>query len=247
MRNLRTLFFLCTGLLIGACSGDPASPTGNGTVSGKVTAADGVTPVALANVYAEALGASSGTTTDVDGNYVLTSVPSGEQVIVAEKGNFRSTTTVNVAPNTTTSAPAAKLAPVGKLGYVEGSFDSIEDVIQGLGYAAEQVTHAGLASSATLTQYSMLFLNCGAGVDSSSAATVQALKAWVHAGGTLYASDWELDVIRAMFPEHILAVGSGDEQVITATITDNTLQQFTGKTTASIAYDLGDWRMLQAI
>lgn len=242
----RAFVLLSLAFVATACGGDPAAPTGEGTVTGVVTAGDGVTPVALATVYAQSLGASSGTTSDASGSYTLPGVPAGQQLIVAEKGNFRSTTSVNVAPNATTTAPAAKLAPTGKLGYVQGAYDSIEDIIQDLGYAAESVTHSGLASSATLSQYKMIFLNCGAGVSTSSA-TVNALKAWVQAGGTLYASDWELDVVQAMFPEHILGIGSGDEQVITATITNTDLQQFTGKATASIAYDLGAWKMLQSI
>ena len=246
MLHRRPFLYVSFAFLLAACGGESAAPTGEGTVTGKVTAADGVTPVALANVYAQVLGVGSATKSDVNGNYTLTDVPAGEQVIVAEKGNFRSTTTVNVAPNTTTSAPAAKLAPIGKLGYVPGSYDNIQAIIQSLGYTAESVTHSGLASASTLSQYKMLFLNCGAGVSTSST-TVQALKAWVNAGGTLYASDWELDVIQAMFPEHILAVGSGDDQVITANITNSELQQFTGKTSASIAYDLGAWKMLQSI
>lgn len=246
MLRRRALLLLSAGFFAVSCGGDAAAPTGEGTVTGKVTAADGVTPVALAIVYAQSKGAATGTTSDVSGNYTLTNVPAGQQVIVAEKGNFRSTTTVNVAPNTSTAAPPAKLAPVGKLGYVQGSYDSIEDVIQSLGYTAESVSHTGLTSSATLAQYKMLFLNCGAGV-STSATTVNALKAWVNGGGTLYASDWEMDVIRAMFPEHILAEGSGDEQIITASITNPELQQFTGKATASIAYDLGAWKMMQSI
>lgn len=246
MLRRRALLLLSFGVFAAGCGGDPAAPTGAGTVTGKVTAADGVTPVGLATVYAESKGAASGTISDANGDYTLTNVPAGQQVIVAEKGSFRSTTPVNVAPNTTTTAPAAKLAPTGKLGYVQGAYDSIEDIIQSLGYSAESVMHSSLASSTTLSQYKMLFLNCGAGVSTSSA-TVSALKAWVQAGGTLYASDWELDVVQAMFPEHILGVGSGDGQVITATITSAELQQYTGKTSASIAYDLGAWKMLRSV
>lgn len=231
-----------------ACGSDgPAAPvSGEGTVTGKVTAADGVTPVALASVYAESKGQASAVTSGTDGSYTLTQVPAGTQVIVAVKGNFRATTQVSVKAGATTAAPVAKLAPQGKLGFVAGSFDDIQAIIRTMGYSADSLASTALASATTLAQYKMLFLNCGAGI-STDVQTVNALKAWVHAGGTLYASDFELDVIQAMFPTDIPQSGSGDAQNITATITSTALQQFTGKSTAGIAYDAGGWRMLVGI
>lgn len=252
-RNAKTLRrWLSIGAVIlsaAACSGGSDSVTApgtTGTIAGRVTAGDGTTPVALASVYLESAGPGSGVTSDVGGKYTLQQVPSGSQVVIAVKGNFRSTVTVTVEPGKTTNAPAAKLAPQGKLGYVSGLYDNIQAIVTELGYPIESVSHASLESSSALVQYKMLFLNCGAGV-TTDAATVNALKAWVQAGGTLYVSDWELDVVQAMFPNDILIVGSGDEQTITAAISDATLQQFTGKATASIAYDLPAWKMLQSV
>ena len=229
----------------GGSSDSPAAPAGGfGTITGKVTAGDGTTPVALASVYVESKGKASAVTSDAQGAYSLTEVPAGSQVVVAEKGNFKSSTPVTVSSGKTVAAPAAKLAPTGKLGYVLGSFDSIQHIIQQLGYTAEPIAESSLSNSTLLNQYKMIFLNCGSFVDVSHAA---ALKAWVQAGGTLYASDWELDVIQAMFPNDILSVGSGQEGTVTATITNTALQQFTGKTSVQIQYDLGAWKMLKSI
>lgn len=231
--------------LLAACAGDgPVDPGTPGTIVGKVTAEDGTTPVASATVYVESKGPATAVTSDVNGDYTLSQVAPGSHVVVAEKGNFRSTTAVTVEPGKTTTAPAAKLKPSGKLGYVPGSFDSIEDILTSLGYAPDQLDETSLMTPSVLSQYKMIFMNCGSGTSLNVATT---LKAWVQAGGTLYASDWELDVIQGMFPEHILEIGSGDEQTITANITSPALQTFTGKSVASIAYDLGAWKMLQSI
>jgi hypothetical protein len=234
-------------ILAAGCGGDsPIDPTTPGSISGKVTAEDGTTPVPAAAVFIEANGPSGAgaTTSDVNGNYTISQLQAGSYVVIATKGNFRSETPVTVQPGKTTNA-TVKLAPTGKLGVVLGSYDFIEDILAELGYKPDTIVdHANLENATALAQYKMIFLNCGAFV-STEAAT--ALKAWVQAGGTLYASDWELDVVQAMFPSDILEWGYGDEQDITATVTNTDLQTFTGKSNAAIRYDLASWRMLTSI
>jgi hypothetical protein len=235
-------------LLAAGCGGDsPIDPTTPGSISGKVTAEDGTTPVPAAAVFIEANGPSGAgaTTSDVNGNYTISQLQAGSYVIIATKGNFRSETPVTVQPGKTTNT-TVKLAPTGKLGVVLGSFDTIEDILAELGYKPDTIVdHAILENPTALAQYKMIFLNCGADV-SPDAAT--ALKAWVQAGGTLYASDWELDnIVQPMFPSDILEIGDGDSQDITATITNAALQTFTGKSSAAIAYNLGAWKMLSSI
>jgi hypothetical protein len=247
MTGTRWKALLSALLLAAGCGGEsPIDPTTPGSINGKVTAEDGTTPVPAAAVFIEANGptGAGATTSDVNGNYTISQLQAGAYVIIATKGNFRSTTSVTVQPGKTTNAPPAKLAPVGLLGYVPGSFDSIEDILTELGYAPVVVPYESLTDPTALAQYKMIFLNCGSGISTDAAA---ALKAWVQAGGTLYASDWELDVVQAMFPSDILEIGSGDSQDITATITSTALQTFTGKTSAAIAYDLGAWKMLTSI
>jgi hypothetical protein len=227
------------------CSTAPTVGDGVGSIQGVVTAADGTTPIASATVYVESRGPTNGaTTSNVQGAYTLTNVPSGQQVVVATKGNFKSTTPITVSGTRPTQAPVSKLIPNGKLGYVSGSFDSIEQIVQSLGYSADLLSTSQLNSASALQSYKVIFLNCGAGVSTSAAAN---LKAWVAAGGTLYASDWEVDVVRAMFPNDVITIGSGNTQTVTATIINPALQVFTGKATVSIAYDLPAWRTLKSL
>jgi hypothetical protein len=230
--------------LLSACgAGESIAPGTPGSITGKVTAEDGTTPVASASVYIESKGLATAVMSEVDGDYTISQVEPGTHVVVAEKGNFRSATSVTVQPGRSVTLPA-KLKPSGKLGYVQGSFDRIEDILTSLGYAPDELTETTLMTASALSQYKMIFMNCGSGTSFDVGPT---LKAWIQAGGTLYASDFELDFVQSMFPEHILQIGSGDQQSVTANITNPALEAFTGKATAAIVYDLGAWRMLQSI
>src|SRR5688500_12406789 len=138
-------WFALVGIaLLSACgAGESIAPGTPGTITGKVTAEDGTTPVASASVYIESKGQATAVTSEVDGDYTITQVEPGSHVVVAEKGNFRSTTTVTVQPGKTVNVPA-KLKPSGKLGYVSGSFDRIEDILTSLGYAPDELTETSL-------------------------------------------------------------------------------------------------------
>lgn len=232
-------------LLAGAGCSDSTEPEGFGTVIGRVTAANGITPVPSVSVYLEYAGPSSAILTDSRGDYKFENVPVGTHIIRADKGNFHATDTIVVRGGGWTNlSPAVRLTAVGELAYVDGSYDSIEDLIKNLGYTAKKLELSELTSQATLSQYRMIFLNCGANVPESAAT---ALLEWVSNGGTLYASDWELDVVQAMFPEDILTVSSAPSQNITGTITDGGLEQFVGKPSVLIAYDLSAWKTLSQV
>lgn len=232
-------------LLAGVGCTDSAAPDGFGTVIGRVTAADGVTGIAQVSVYLEYAGPSSAILTDSRGDYKFENVPVGTHVIHADKGNFHSTETVVVRGGGWTNlSPAVRLVAVGKLAYVDGSYDSIEDLIKKLGYTPDKLELADLNDPGKLAQYRMIFLNCGANVPESASAN---LLAWVQAGGTLYASDWELDIVQSMFPSDVMTVKSAPSQNITGTITDQSLEAFVGKPSVLIAYDLSAWKTLTQI
>lgn len=241
--GLRSLLLGVALLAVGGCQ-DSTSPDELGTVIGRVVAANGVTPIPTASVYVQSLGPSTAVLTNANGDYTLENVPPGLHVVVAEKGNFRSETQVVVKPAWTVLSPSVTLTAVGALAYVDGAYDSIEDLIDGLGYSATKLELSDLGQVATLSQYRMIFLNCGAGVPADVAA---ALLAWVQDGGTLYASDWELDIVQAMFPQDIITVSSAPEQNVTGTIVEPALEQFMGKNTVQIAYDLPAWKTLSQI
>lgn len=247
LNRRRSVLRLLAGVLLLAGAGctDSTEPAGFGTVIGRVTAANGVTPIPSVAVYLEYAGPASAVLTDSRGDYKFENVPVGTHVIHADKGNFHATDTVVVRGGGWTNlSPNVKLVAIGELAYVDGLYDSIEDLIKNLGYTPKKLELAELNSPAALAQYRMIFLNCGSHVPASAAAS---LLQWVEAGGTLYASDWELDVVQAMFPSDIMTVSSAPSQNITGTVTDGGLEQFVGKPNVLIAYDLSAWKTLSQI
>jgi hypothetical protein len=64
----------------------------------------------------------------------------------------------------------------------------------------------------------------------------------VNNGGILYASDWALSVVEAMYPSDVSGEIYGDVQSVTADLVDTDLASFIGKSTASIQYDLPGWK-----
>jgi hypothetical protein len=79
-------------------------------------------------------------------------------------------------------------------------------------------------------------------------AVVQALLAWVRAGGVLYASDWALKYVRAMLPSDVPEIEDLTfSETVTATIADSAVQTFVGKGTAQLFYDIEGWKGLKSI
>jgi hypothetical protein len=241
--GIRRLLLGAALFALGGCM-PTDDPGGLGIVYGRVVAADGLTPVPATSVYLEANGAGSAVLSDISGDFRFENVPPGQHIIHAEKGNFKATVTMDVKGGQSNLAPNVELEALGKLAYVDGLYDSIEELVKKLGYLPDQLSLADLSDAAKLAQYRMIFLNCGSNIPEGAAPT---LMAWVQAGGTLYASDWELDIVQAMFPDDILTVGSGPSQNVTGDVVDQGLQAFTGRTKVAIAYDLSAWKTLSQI
>ncbi len=238
-----------TGTPTGSTSTGGAGGSGTGTVSGKVTAANGTTGIGSVTVSPAASGSPS-TTTDPSGAYTLNGLPSGTQSLRARRGNFESVFSVDVRAGQTASAPVAALKAIGRLAFVPGTFDQVENLVRDqLGNPMDQIAATQLGSSATLNQYKMLFLNCGLDEDPADVpATIQALLAWVRAGGTMYASDFALHYVQNMLPADILTTDENTRpESVTATVSDSSLQTFMGSSTAQIVYDLDGWRGLSSI
>lgn len=113
------------------------------------------------------------------------------------------------------------------------------------GNVVEQIDASDLANSAITSKYRVIFLNCG--LDETAAQSAAAnLRAFMQAGGTIYASDYASVYMKALFSTYDFAY-AGEEQTIQATVTDASLQAFVGKTSVSITYDLGEWTDVLAI
>jgi hypothetical protein len=249
-------------LAVVACGGgdDPSAPQDVGTVKGVVYAADGVTPIPQATVtlaadlttapngelpsVAVAQPGAPSTKTDVNGRFTLNNVPMGEQTILAKRGIFEATFNVTVEEGKTVTAPPVEIVSTGKLAYLPGSYDSIEDIVEGeLQNPMDQLAPADFANATKLAEYKMIFVNCGSSLYeiTSSTTTLATIRTWISNGGILYASDWANDLVEALYPADFSGELSGEAQEVTATIVDAELKAFVGKSTVAIQYDLGSW------
>ncbi|MFH0864807.1 MAG: hypothetical protein V1904_01340 [Bacteroidota bacterium] len=195
-------FILAFSLLISSCKKDKDdnTPTGaTGTVSGKVIAANGTTPIPNANVFIDVDGEIYLTNSDKSGNFSLVA-PAGAQVLNVQTGNgtiFRAQYPVAIEDGQTTTVPdgTLKLEQAANLAYITGYWDEIESVIiDSLGYTADELQMSDLDNLTTLQNYSGLFLNCGkpGAMDSLKYAN---LKQYVLDGGSIYASDYAVEYL----------------------------------------------------
>ncbi len=247
-------FLLALTLVVSAC--DSTEDATTGSISGQVTAADGTTPipgvtVSLASASrhrTETLGRLAvdgpSTVTDIDGNFTLTDVPAGEQTFMAVRGVFQATfdVTVEAGELTTLDTPVDLLNSV-ELAYVPGAWDSIEDIVTGIGYEVTRISLADLADPAVTSRYGVIFINCGpqAGQMPSDAA-VDNLRTYVQNGGVLYASDYAGAFVETTFPDDISLAQSGIAQSVTATVVEEDVRLFVdGRSEINIVYDQSGW------
>jgi hypothetical protein len=174
-----------------ACDVTPPPPA-TGTVTGRVCAPDGRTWLAGATVYVgDAANPTTQTQTDADGNFTLTGVPEGSQVVHVVKNSFTATYNVMVTAGSTTAIPESmcQVVPTAtRVAVVSGLYDNVRCVltgqtdplasrpndpcsIPGLGLNPANVTTVdGLANTwassflgdfARMSQFDIIFFNCG--------------------------------------------------------------------------------------
>lgn len=245
---------LALSLVVTAC--DSSEDETTGSVSGQVTAADGTTPipgvtVSLADAErhrTQTLGRlavdGSSTITDSDGQFTLADVPAGEQVLMAQRGAFQASFQVEVEAGAlmTVDAPV-ELESATSLAYVPDAWDSIEDIVAGLGNEITAISRSDLADPAVTSQYGVIFINCGPGTGSlPSDEAVENLRTYVQNGGVLYASDWAGAFVETLYPDDIALTQSGEAQNVTATVVEEDLSLFVdGRSEIEIAYDVTGW------
>jgi hypothetical protein len=138
-----------------------------------------------------------------------------------------------------------------KLAVVEGDWDSIQEILDYLGFPYDFYTAAegeALVSDATaLAPYDAIFLNCGASYDLWSAAATTGLGNYVFSGGKVYASDWAYIMIERAFPDMIHFVDEefsgpkvGETGMVKAEVLDPALQDVMGDE-VDLYYQLGAW------
>jgi hypothetical protein len=220
--------------------------SGGSALSGRFIAPNGNTPIAGAFVYINSGDCWAGT--DQDGRFTAKGLPAAETSVSAEKGVFRSDGTATPGG----SALSLQVDPSeARLAYVAGSFDSIQVVLERLGFAPDQIDEDSL-SSGVLTDYDAVFFNCGMSETQAEDPEVQdALKAYVEGGGVLYASDWAEVYVKAVFPSQVTFLGSdprvGTTGEVQATVLDEGLKRALGKEQATINFDAPNWAVIDSV
>lgn len=198
---LTSVVILGVAIIYASCKKDhehaTAGPTG--TVSGKVVAANGTTPIPCANVFIDVNGDIFFTKTNLNGVFTL-EAPVGKHLLNIQSGSgkiFRAQYYVTINEDENTSIPDAtlKLTQAANLAYIIGYWDQIEAVIiDTLGYTADELQISDLDNLATLQNYSGLFLNCGK-PGTLDSLKYENLKQFVLGGGSIYASDYAVDYL----------------------------------------------------
>ena len=260
--------FLALIFLTLSCSKDEDNPTTptqpTGTITGKLLVKNGSKPVGGALVFVlDDNNKLYHTYTQANGDFSL-KAPIGQRTLQMQTGggaNFRTSLEVNVIENQTITIDQSMstLDQVANMAYVVGSYDEIQDIVTGLGYTITQITNEDLANYSVISQYDIIFLNCGGRQNISSiSATIDAnLADFVTNGGSLYASDWAVAYLTGgdvnspdcgqaggFIPDDKLCSKNiGASTTITgAQVTDANLAAALGFSTLDIEYDLGSWQ-----
>lgn len=250
--DLTPVSFSATAVAVGTISGRVVAPNGTTPVPGAVVTLDsgdngGVVVARLIPTAASALPIPTAVT-DVDGRYTLDRVPEGTHTVVARRGLFVARMTVDVRANETTEVEPT-VRSEKEMAYVPGSYDQIEAIVEeSLGQDIERITRTQLSNPDITDRFGAIFLNCGASIMRSEA-VIQNLLAFVEAGGLLYVSDLELPLVQAMFPDAVLEVGSGNTQTVIADVVDEALREghLGGQDTVEIKFNLSGWQALMEI
>jgi major membrane immunogen (membrane-anchored lipoprotein) len=266
----KVLILLLSVLTLVSCSEDNnnSSALKSGKLKGKVTTVNTHKPVGGALVFAfDDDNKMYHTYTNAEGNFEL-NVPDGERKLHIQTGdgsNFRTVIDVVVTENETQQLDESllRLEQVARIAYVNGSYDSIEDIITSLGYVAESLTFSQLSSYNIVSQYDIIFLNCGSisGSISGNATVTNNLAKFVTNGGSLYASDWSVAYLiggnnnasacneaGGFIPDATLcSVDDGNSGTLNATIANTALANAIGLSTLDIEYDLGSWQKIISV
>lgn len=262
--TLLTIVFLTV-----SCSKDddgaPSQPTG--TIVGKLLVKNGSKPVGGALVFVQDENNKLYYTyTEADGDFSF-KAPIGQRTLQMQTGggnNFRTSISVNIVKNQTlTIDPSTcRLDQVANMAYVVGNYDVIEDIITSLGYTAHPIQFNDLANYSIVSQYDVIFLNCGSKIISPNSATIDTnLANFVANGGSLYASDWSVAYLTGgsinspdcgqaggFIPDDKLCTSTtGEETTIPgAQISYPALAASLPFTTLDIEYDLGSWEQINS-
>ncbi len=249
----------------------PPPPAESGAVSGRVCAPDGETWLAQADVFVVLEdGTRVQTTTDADGAYTLSGVPTGTQTLNIVKGSFQTSRSVEIVDGQTTVIPEddCELEVQDlRIAVVTGDYDRVQDVLATIGIDAAHTTifesnyltgnvdwvNNLIMDYATLSSFDIVFLNCGVGDKSFvgrdglfpisvNQAAIANLRQFVQEGGSVYASDWAYNIVEKTWPDFVDFAGN-DAEAETAKLGDAPFDIDANITDAQMALSLGQSTM----
>jgi hypothetical protein len=131
-----------------------------------------------------------------------------------------------------------------KLGVNGKGYDDVGAILTSLGkgYSFATLANLDLEDADRLKQFDVIFLNCGGQVGRVDL-TQKALREFIAAGKTIYASDLQYDLIASTFPDaaDAKAQSKGTNGTYDAEVLDRGLQELLGKT-VELTFNLGGWQ-----
>ncbi len=173
------------------------------------------------------------------------------------------TTILLLAPSVIRAEPTVLGATTGKIAVTPPDFDDIGAVLEGLGFAYDEIQFEELKSEEKLKEYDVVYINCSSDADYVAEEAGPAIASYVKGGGIVYASDYANSIIIEAFPGKINFYSDreyydedeatdyyssriGEVGVVQAQIVDPGLASVIGKSTIEINYDMGSWVVMDS-
>lgn len=228
---------------------------GYGWLTGTATFPDGTTPLAQAVIEVEVDDTSSETTTDSEGDFTINDLPPGNGIGRIIKGIFTVEFTFEIIADGETNVGIVVIDETSAdLAVVSGQYDSIESVLEGVGFEADIYEGADglIALADDLDDYDAVFINCDTvfpfdGQPGVAAAAINSFRAWLDDGGKLYISDWASANAYALDPDMgvYTRVGPAIPIAVPATTVDENLAAAIGED-VMVRFDLNLWAVIVA-
>lgn len=195
------------------------------------------------------------TTSNSLGRYTLEGVPCGYQVVDLVKGSYVHDFDVFVTADETTEQTKGRCfeGTAAKIAVITGDWDSIEETLDALklkytlidgiadDYGSGSEAGNFLSDWSELSQYNILFINCGKSLETGSSG-ISNLQKFVAQGSSLYASDYGISYIQRAWPGAIILPADAYQihgQTVTANVRDPRLRGYLQKSFVTLQYVLG--------
>lgn len=196
----------------------PSSPCGFSSLRGIVCAPNGESIVGaqvrvlIQDCHGELQEYS--TVTETDGSYQFGELSVGSGSIEINAGSFQESRNIELVSGeelNLNNGETCFTPDQTRLAVITGAYDSIEHALDRLGFEYDAYcgdvssfgARALLGNPQLLSQYDVLFVNCGQNIDFNSfegQQMVQNLRNFVNAGGSVYASDLAAGLVDRAFP-----------------------------------------------